>query len=166
MPMARRAARPWAEGRSPVPALRPAARFRASRIAGLSRQDWRMLMSKKKHEWTRKGVTASMAVVMAFGMVPAVPTVALADDADVSVGSLVISSQAEDSHLLDAINGAGEYEYGDYDYGFCASLIDPDGDNIKAVYEGEDFAAIAGQVSNDLPRFLGRSEERRVGKEC
>lgn len=35
-------------------------------------------MSKKKHEWTRKGVTASMAVVMAFGMVPATSVTALA----------------------------------------------------------------------------------------
>lgn len=32
---------------------------------------------KKKHEWTRKGVTASMAVVLAFGMVP---SAALAQD--------------------------------------------------------------------------------------
>ena len=61
------------------------------------------------HEWTRKSVTASMAVVMAFGLTPALPMTALADEspsvASASQEALAIGVSSEEN-LIAAVDSA------------------------------------------------------------
>lgn len=121
-------------------------------------------------KWTFKGTSASLAVVMAFGMVPASATVAMAEEGqnaaiiaeastDGAIGTDSVVSASEASEVVDILSAAAAYSYADgYAYSASAAVLDEAG--IVSFYEDDDLSSWLlsedlTPVMHDMARYLG-----------